>query len=95
MLDVWPQRSAAWRRTNSVGACAAALWVALAVTLSLYIGVRGGSHPHRRAEDRHAGWELDVIRAHGLDKAADLEIEVTELATTEAGKVAIGAARPT
>jgi NitT/TauT family transport system substrate-binding protein len=34
-------------------------------------------------------WELDVIRAHGLDKAADLDIQVVELASTEAGKVAL------
>ena len=34
-------------------------------------------------------WELDVIKAHGLDKAADLDIETLELASTEAGKVAL------
>jgi len=35
------------------------------------------------------GWELAVARAYGLDKAADLELETTELATTEAGKIAL------
>ncbi len=35
------------------------------------------------------GWELAVARAYGLDKAADLEFETTELATTEAGKIAL------
>ena len=34
-------------------------------------------------------WELDVIRRHGLDKAAGLTLEVTDLATTEAGKIAL------
>ena len=34
-------------------------------------------------------WELDIIRAHGLDKAANLDIQVVELATTEAGKIAL------
>ena len=34
-------------------------------------------------------WELDVIKAHGLDKKADLDIETLELASTEAGKVAL------
>ena len=34
-------------------------------------------------------WELDVIRAHGLDKQAHLTIEATELASPEAGKVAL------
>jgi NitT/TauT family transport system substrate-binding protein len=34
-------------------------------------------------------WELAVIRAHGLDKEADLTLEVRELANAEAGKVAL------
>jgi NitT/TauT family transport system substrate-binding protein len=34
-------------------------------------------------------WELEIIRAHGLDKAADLDIQVVELASTEAGKIAL------
>src|ERR1041384_1859002 len=34
-------------------------------------------------------WELDVIRTHGLDRKADLDIETTELASTEAGKIAL------
>ncbi len=35
------------------------------------------------------GWEIAIIKARGLDKAAGLEIETTELATTDAGKLAI------
>src|SRR5215831_8908016 len=34
-------------------------------------------------------WELAVIRAHGLDKQAGLTIEVSELASPEAGKIAL------
>lgn len=34
-------------------------------------------------------WELDVIRTHGLDKKADLAIAVSELASPEAGKIAL------
>lgn len=34
-------------------------------------------------------WELAVVRAFGLDKAANLDLVVTELASTEAGKIAI------
>jgi NitT/TauT family transport system substrate-binding protein len=34
-------------------------------------------------------WELAVIRAHGLDSRANLTIEVSELASPEAGKVAL------
>jgi len=34
-------------------------------------------------------WELEVIKAHGLDRKLDLQIETTELASTEAGKIAL------
>jgi NitT/TauT family transport system substrate-binding protein len=34
-------------------------------------------------------WELDVIRTEGLDRKLGLEIETVELASTEAGKVAL------
>ena len=37
-------------------------------------------------------WELVVIRAHGLDKQADLSLQVLELASPEAGKIALRAA---
>lgn len=36
-------------------------------------------------------WELATIRDHGLDKEANLSLEVTELASTEAGKIAMRA----
>jgi NitT/TauT family transport system substrate-binding protein len=36
-------------------------------------------------------WELAVIRARGLDKQADLAIQVIELASPEAGKIALRA----
>jgi NitT/TauT family transport system substrate-binding protein len=34
-------------------------------------------------------WELDVVKTHGLDRKADLAIETVELASTEAGKIAL------
>ncbi len=34
-------------------------------------------------------WEIDVIRTHGLDRKADLQIDTIELASTEAGKIAL------
>jgi NitT/TauT family transport system substrate-binding protein len=34
-------------------------------------------------------WELDVIRTHGLDRKLDLDIAAVELASTEAGKIAL------
>ncbi|MGD9544062.1 MAG: ABC transporter substrate-binding protein [Methylocystis sp.] len=35
------------------------------------------------------GWELAVVKAFALDKAAKLDIEAIELASTDAGKIAI------
>ena len=40
-----------------------------------------------------ASWEIAVIKARGLDKAAGLDIETTELASTEAGKIALARRR--
>src|SRR5215467_13638465 len=34
-------------------------------------------------------WELDVVRTHALDRKLDLAIEAVELASTEAGKIAL------
>lgn len=34
-------------------------------------------------------WELAVIRAHGLDRKASLDIQAVELASPEAGKIAL------
>jgi NitT/TauT family transport system substrate-binding protein len=34
-------------------------------------------------------WELDIIKAHGLDRKANLDIQRIELASTEAGKIAL------
>jgi NitT/TauT family transport system substrate-binding protein len=36
-------------------------------------------------------WELAVIRAHGLDRKANLSVQVVELASPEAGKIALRA----
>ena len=55
----------------------------------------GHSYPHERndtdcsAEDRKLAWELAVIRSHGLDQRANLTIKVIELASPEAGKIAL------
>jgi NitT/TauT family transport system substrate-binding protein len=34
-------------------------------------------------------WELDVIRRHGLDREADVSIDVTEFASPQAGELAL------
>jgi NitT/TauT family transport system substrate-binding protein len=55
-------------------------------------------HPHALAAERlrlavqktgTTGWELAVVKTFGLDKEAGIDLEVTELATTEAGKIAL------
>jgi NitT/TauT family transport system substrate-binding protein len=65
------------------------LWAAaLAVSLS---GPAGAADTVRVAAQKTGtlAWELDVIRAHQLDKRHGLTIEVTQLATPEAGKIAL------
>ena len=54
--------------------------------------VRSGSAATIRVAVQKTGtfaWELAVIRAHGLDRQANLAIEVDELASPEAGKIAL------
>jgi NitT/TauT family transport system substrate-binding protein len=34
-------------------------------------------------------WELEIIRTHGLDKKVDVDLHVVELASPEAGKIAL------
>jgi NitT/TauT family transport system substrate-binding protein len=34
-------------------------------------------------------WELEIIKSHGLDRKADLDLQVVELAAPEAGKIAL------
>lgn len=34
-------------------------------------------------------WELEIIKSHGLDAKADLDLQVVELASPEAGKIAL------
>lgn len=67
---------------------------ALAVTLALTLAAPGRAADAIRLAVQKTGtfsWELAAIRAAGLDKEADLSLEVTELASTEAGKIAMRA----
>ena len=52
-----------------------------------------GAEPIRVAVQKTGtfAWELAVIRAHGLDKRAGLSVQVIELASPEAGKIALRA----
>jgi NitT/TauT family transport system substrate-binding protein len=70
-------------------------WRALAGVLFAVVasGASGASAAdHIRIATLKTGtlaWELDTLRAHGLDREADLSIEITELASTEAAKIAL------
>src|SRR5690242_2052112 len=70
---------------------AALLITALALSASL--AARSGAETIRLAVQKTGtfAWELAVIRKHGLDKEANLSIEPVELASPEAGKIALRA----
>src|SRR5262245_20432696 len=69
----------------------AGLRLALVAAVALAASNAGGADRIRVAVQRTGtlAWELDVIKAHGLDRKLDLAIETTELASTEAGKIAL------
>ncbi|MFT4115177.1 ABC transporter substrate-binding protein [Bradyrhizobium sp.] len=67
---------------------------ALAVALLLTLAAPGRAADTIRLAVQKTGtfsWELATIRAEGLDKEANLSLEVTELASPEAGKIALRA----
>jgi NitT/TauT family transport system substrate-binding protein len=76
------------RRALPALLCAALMAASLA---SLAPGVAVAADRIRIAAQKTGtlAWELDIIRSHGLDKAANLDLQVVELATTEAGKIAL------
>jgi NitT/TauT family transport system substrate-binding protein len=70
-----------------VRTAAAALFASVAIVASSAMAA-----DHIRLVAQRTGslaWELDVIKAHGLDRKANLNIETLELASTEAGKIAL------
>jgi NitT/TauT family transport system substrate-binding protein len=68
------------------------LVVALAVAASACLAPGAEAADRLRVAIQKTGtasWEIEVIKARGLDKAANLDIETTELASTDAGKIAL------
>jgi len=67
--------------------------ILLAAIFSVAIGTCSGAEVVRVAVQKTGtfAWELAVIRAHGLDKQANLSVQVLELASPEAGKIALRA----
>jgi NitT/TauT family transport system substrate-binding protein len=62
-----------------------------AALAALSIGAASAADTIRIAAQKTGtfAWELAVIRAHGLDKEANLTLDVRELASPEAGKIAL------
>src|SRR6266446_6358137 len=63
-----------------------------AYLMSLHVATAASAADRIRIAVQKTGtlaWELDIIKAHGLDKGANLDIQVVELASTEAGKIAL------
>src|SRR5436190_22548356 len=68
------------------------LRAALAATALARVATKAGPADRIRLAVQRTGtlsWALDVLKTHGLDKKADLQIEALELASPEAGKIAI------
>ncbi|HMM89691.1 ABC transporter substrate-binding protein [Bradyrhizobium sp.] len=65
----------------------------LAIAVSVALGTCCSAEALRVAVQKTGtfAWELAVIRAHGLDREANLTVEVVELASPEAGKIALRA----
>jgi NitT/TauT family transport system substrate-binding protein len=64
----------------------------LIATIALAVATSASAADRIRLAVQRTGtlaWELDVIRTHGIDRRLDLEIEPVELASTEAGKIAL------
>ena len=68
------------------------IFIALAVAASFCLASGAeAADPLRIAIQKTgtASWEIEVIKARGLDKAANLDIQTIELASTDAAKVAL------
>jgi NitT/TauT family transport system substrate-binding protein len=70
----------------------AALFI-ITLTLTASVATRSDAETIRLAVQKTGtfAWELAVIRSHNLDKQANLSIEPVELASPEAGKIALRA----
>src|SRR5436853_81550 len=81
------------QRSRAAGYHGAHRVFAAALCIALAPASAGATERIRVAVQRTGtlAWELEVVREHALDRKADLAIEAIELASTEAGKIAIKA----
>jgi len=79
------------RAAPALRTCMRALVMATVAAMSMVAGSALAADTLRLAVQKTGtvAWELDVIRAHGLDKAVNLRIDAVELASPEAGKIAL------
>ena len=66
-------------------------WCLVVATLAWFAPAGAGAVPVRVALQKTGtvAWEFDVMRRHGIDKRAGLEIETVAQASPEAGKIAL------
>jgi NitT/TauT family transport system substrate-binding protein len=65
--------------------------LALAAALALTVTSATAADRIRLAAQKTGtlAWELEIIKAHGLDRKADLQLDIVELASAEAQKIAL------
>jgi len=93
MGKLWVDHGMKRLRTSGTGLSIRGLFVATtfaAATILTSAGAHAESRIRIAAQKTGTlAWELEVLRAHGLDRQAGLDIETTELASTEAGQIAL------
>jgi NitT/TauT family transport system substrate-binding protein len=92
MMGLRPRlsRKAAWRKSQSLAVAAFCLVTAsLAMSLGLRPAFAADTIRIAAQKTGTFDWELQIIKDHGLAKKAGLNLEVTELASTDAGKIAM------
>jgi NitT/TauT family transport system substrate-binding protein len=87
----WPKMVTVGRRARKMREMAGMVRLCVIAALVLAASNAMAADRIRIAAQRTGtfAWELGILKAHGLDQKAGIDIETTELASTEAGKVAL------
>jgi len=91
-MSAWSQVCEGFRRMHSRRRGVLALTILFAASFGLAAppGARAADTIRIMAQKTGTlAWELEIIRSRGLDRQADVNIETTELASTEAGQIAL------
>jgi NitT/TauT family transport system substrate-binding protein len=86
-----PKMAAVGRKAGRMREMAGMVRLCVIAALTLAVSNAMAADRIRIAAQRTGtfAWELDILKAHGLDRKAGIDTEITELASTEAGKVAL------